>query len=249
MFENPRYLQNSFSIAFPRQSNIRRRANEFEDKLKENPDLTYSQPQIIPIPDELDPEIPRLIFGSKRGSSQIIISQLSMVLKVVYSPDWQIDISRGRRYLSKRVLVLFDLLNILEGIKPFFAGLTTTVRLPAKAKDIDVIKHLSNIFIRNHDAELAHDIQVKFTTIVTPDYYTNLTIQNYRTWNIDEPQPGLLRLPKNNSSERGIQIDGDFNDRYAFNEIEGYFTNKDASEKIIDNGFLELTKIIEKVRG
>lgn len=249
MFDTPRYLQNSFSLIFPRQLNIRRLANEFEDKLKEYTDLTYSQPQVISVPDELDPEIPRLIFGSKRGSSQIVISQLSIVLNVVYTPDWQIDISKGRRYLLKRVLVLFDLLSILGDIQPLFAGLATTIRLPAKDNNYNIIKHLSDIFLKNFDIKLIHDIQLKFTSIINDKYYSNLTISNYRTWNLEEKQAILKRLPKDKVSACGIQIVGDFNDRYAFNEKEGYFTDKSESEIIIDKGFYEIEKIIEKARG
>jgi hypothetical protein len=35
MFEEARYIQNSFSITFKRDSQIRRKANLFEDLLKE----------------------------------------------------------------------------------------------------------------------------------------------------------------------------------------------------------------------
>jgi hypothetical protein len=105
MFQPPSYIQNSFSIFFPRQEMIRRRVNEFEDTLTGR----YSQPQVLPIPDELDPEVPRILFDSKHGFSQIVISQINMSLNVSYSSDWQSDIGRGRNYLTERVPTLFDL--------------------------------------------------------------------------------------------------------------------------------------------
>ena len=52
MFEQTKFVNNSFSLVFPRQPQIRRMANEFEDRLKER----YFQPQIISVPDDLDPE-------------------------------------------------------------------------------------------------------------------------------------------------------------------------------------------------
>ena len=54
MFENAKYIKNSFNIFFSRQPEIRRRANDFEDKLKGR----YFQPHIVPVPDDLDPEVP-----------------------------------------------------------------------------------------------------------------------------------------------------------------------------------------------
>ena len=70
MCGNIRYMQNSLAVAFTRQAAIRRAANGFEDALRDQ----YGQPNVLAIPDELDPEIPRIIFSSKHGSSQILIS-------------------------------------------------------------------------------------------------------------------------------------------------------------------------------
>jgi len=132
MFEAVRYVQNSFAIAFPRQHDIRRKVNDFEDFLQTHLEGHYQQPMLIPVPDEMDPEIPRLIFGSRHGFSQIVFSQIGLSLNVDYSPDWQLDVSKGRQYLLERAPVLFDLLSILDNIKPFFSGLTTKIRLPVK---------------------------------------------------------------------------------------------------------------------
>jgi len=82
MFDKAKYIQNGFNISFSRQPEIRRRANDFEDRLKG----LYFQPHIVPVPDDLDPEVPRMLFGSEHGFSQIIVSQISLVLNVTYSP-------------------------------------------------------------------------------------------------------------------------------------------------------------------
>lgn len=89
MFESIKYIQSSFSVSFSRQLQIRRSANTFEDFLKSHFSGHYGQPQVISVPDELDSEIPRIIFGSRHGFSQVIVSQINMTLNVTYSPDWQ----------------------------------------------------------------------------------------------------------------------------------------------------------------
>src|SRR4051794_20050190 len=101
IFSTPRYVQNSFSVIFPRQLDIRRRANDFENKLSGN----YGQPQIFPMPDELEPEAPRIIFNSSHSYSQIVISQISITMNVNYSPEWQVNADLRRNYLLERAVM------------------------------------------------------------------------------------------------------------------------------------------------
>src|SRR5215213_5074766 len=109
MFQAARYIQNSFSIIFPRVHDIRRRANAFEDLLRGE----YGQPQIISVPDEFAPEVPRIIFESEHRYSQIVISQVSIALNVTYSVDYQIDATKRNPYLVERINSLFALLDLL----------------------------------------------------------------------------------------------------------------------------------------
>jgi len=244
MFEKAKYIQNSFNIFFSRQPDIRRRANDFEDKLKG----FYFQPNIIPVPDDLDPEVPRMVFGSEHGFSQIIVSQVTLVLNVTYSPDWQIDISNGRQYLLDRVPILFELFDIIKGEKPFFCGLSTRVHLSTKAEDEGIIEHLEKLFLRNSMNSI-YDFQLKIANVLSQRFFSNLTLQNYRTWKIEGPQQGIIRFPQNEASDRGVEIFGDFNDRYAFNENKDYYTSRENAEAIIDAGLDEIKKMIKQVEG
>lgn len=242
MFEKAKYIQNSFNIFFSRQPEIRRRANDFEDKLKGR----YFQPHIVPVPDDLDPEVPRMLFGSEHGFSQIIVSQVTLVLNVTYSPDWQTDISKGRQYLFGRVPILFELLDILKGEKPYFCGLSTRVHLSTKAENKEIIEHLEKLFLRNSMNSI-YDVQLKITNVLSQRFFNNMTLQNYRLWKTEGPQQGIIRLPQNEVSDRGIEISGDFNDRYAFNENKDYYTSRENAETIIEGGLNEIDKMIIRV--
>lgn len=242
MFDKAKYIQNSFNIFFSRQPEIRRSANDFEDKLKGR----YFQPHIVPVPDDLDPEVPRMIFGSEHGFSQIIVSQVTLVLNVTYSPDWQIDISKGRQYLFERVPILFELLDILKGEKPHFCGLSTRVYLSTKAEDKEVIEHLEKLFLKNSMNSI-YDVQLKITNVLSQRFFSNITIQNYRSWKLEGPRQGVVRLPQNEVSDHGIEISGDFNDRYAFNENKKFYTSRENAEAIIEGGLNEIKKMIIRV--
>jgi hypothetical protein len=54
-------------------------------------------------------------------------------------------------------------------------------------------------------------------------------------------------LPGNQVVERGIEIIGDFNDRFAYNEDRDYQTNPKVALDIIQNGLDEATRMISEV--
>ena len=246
MFQKPKYLQNSFTVIFPRKASIRRSAFDFESKLEN----LYSQPQILGIPDDINPDLPRMIFTSKHGHSQIFISQINFVLNVNYSIDWQSDISKGREYLLKKVSILFDLLEIIDEKCPCFCGLSTLVQIPAQEEDEKVISHIYNLFSNkgNLSSPDIYEFQLKTSKIVRTEFFSNITVQNYRNWDIiDIGLEGILKLSSKKITESGIQITGDINDRYVFNERESYCSEQNQAKTIIELGLDEVNSTIDKI--
>jgi hypothetical protein len=241
VFKQPKFLQNSFSLLFSRQVDIRRKSLSFEDKLKGD----YFQPQILPVPDEFQADAPRFIFGSIHGFSQIIVSQISIVLNVSYSPDWQLDIEKGRDYLHKKVLILFDLLEIIgKGPIAYYCGLGTRVQLPSEEPEQDILKRLSDMYLPNIDISTLNEVQLKLGKMIANKYYSNIVIGNYRSWdNVDFGQ-SIPSFPNKNAIERGVEIATDFNDRIRYNEDATYRSNRDEADKIIDLGIGEIQSLL-----
>jgi hypothetical protein len=227
---------------------VRRKANDVDDFLRTHLEGHYEQPMVIAVPDDLDPEIPRLMFGSRREFSRLVLSQIGVTLHVTYSPDWQVDASKGRRYLLERVPVLYDLLRILDNADPLFSGLTTRVRLPANADDDAILAYLQRFIAAPASGAPLHDIAVKTTTVHDAKFYSNLTIQNYRTWEAQDTISGVQRLAKQGASERGIEIIGDFNDRFTFNEQAEDVSSPEVVEAIVDGGFAEIQRMINRLQ-
>jgi hypothetical protein len=212
-------------------------------------------PQILPIPDDFEPNAPRIIFTSEHGFSQIVISQVSMSLTVSYTPDWQLDISQGQEYLLERVPILFDLLRTLKDVKPskdlkpFYCGLTTLAHLPSVTNENTVLEHVNTLFLKDQHTQNTHDLLLKKTCVVEEHFFSNITVTNYRSWNGDEVQEDPRRLPKQSTSEVGIQVIGDFNDRYKFNEDISYYSSEDHAEKIVRSGLREVQQMIARIEG
>ena len=245
MFQPPRYIQSSFSIHFPRQNAIRRKANEFEDFLGSK----YNQPQILPVPDDMAPEIPRILFESAHGHSQIVVSQINMSLDVSYSSDWQDDISKGKEYLDERVLILFELAGMLGNEeKIHFCGIVTRARLISQESDKKIISRMSDVFLlKQGDSEL-HDLEVRKTTIFAQKYYSNMAIKNFRAWQF--PTDSAFHPPRahhNQVVERGLEITGDFNDRFGYNQGADYYSGRDEAEFLIGQGVSEVRQVIAHI--
>jgi len=240
MLSTPRYISNSFSVIFPRQQDIRRKANALEDELINS----YSQPQIFPIPDDMDAEVPRIIFGSRHGFSQIVISQVSCSLNVTYSPDWQLHSEKGKEYLLERASLLFDLLRIAGINKISFSGLATQVNLPSDESEAAIISHVAQKLLKDENTIDLHDIEVKRTYIVDDKYFSNMVIANYRSWQVESLPTGVLSLSRGKATERGVRVTCDFNDRYSYNETEGYTTKQSSANTIIMSGLEAVQRIV-----
>jgi hypothetical protein len=221
---------------------IRRLANDFEDILKDRFAGHYGQPQVISVPDDLDPEVPRMIFGSKHGFSQIIVSQVNVTLNVSYSLDWQGFIDKGRGYLKDRTSALYRLLSVLDDTPVYFAGLTTRATLPADVPDDGEIlaAFRQRVAEFRHGTENMYDMNLKVATAVEGRFFSNISVRNYRTWKLNGQVLGVPRLSQSSADERGLEIVGDFNDRYSYNELTDYVSSQQIAGEIIDKGLEQI---------
>ncbi|HLG29906.1 MAG TPA: hypothetical protein VI387_06800, partial [Candidatus Brocadiales bacterium] len=101
----------------------------------------------------------------------------------------------------------------------------------------------------NQDVRGIHDLQFKRTTIESGRFFSNITLNNYREWNIEGREQGIINLPTKEASERGIEIVGDFNDRYKFNEDKEYRSAIEVACIIIDEGLSEIGKFVGIIGG
>jgi hypothetical protein len=172
---------------------------------------------------------------------------------VNYSPEWQTDIRQGELYLLERAPLLFDLVRHLKQdgkpVKPHFFGAITLVQIPSSLTEEETLSHLSNFIGGQIETKHLHDIQRRITLIEQYKYFNNIAVENYRTWQVESIPDGVLKLPRHRATEQGIQISGDFNDRFAFQEREIYSTTKNEAAKIIKFGLDAVRKSIEKFTG
>ena len=246
MFEAPKFVSSSINIIFDRQREIRKKQFDFEEILKGR----YAVPaQVISVPDDLDPQIPRVLFTSEHGFSQVAISQINMALNVRYSDEWQKDIIKnGSPYLKERVPILFELLHTVNtDIKPNFCGCTLTAKLQFKKSDDDLIKIISKKYCNIPEKEKLYDISTKISKRMGEDFFSNITVANYRTWKIQKVA-GVVKFKVGDAIERGLELTVDYNDRQSFNNKDSYSSSAETLNKIVESAIGELITEIKSIQ-
>ncbi|TCV97730.1 hypothetical protein EC912_101747 [Luteibacter rhizovicinus] len=234
MLAAPLLIQHSFSIHFPRVSTMRRNANMLEDALAQGCPNGYAAPQVLPIPEELGPDVPRIIFNSINGFSNIAVTQTAMALTVSYSEDWQGDRAKCVSYLKRRAHVLFDMVGKLE-VLPGFVGVGTRLRVMSDANDaVEVMAALRRLVAPDLNLANASEIMVRFSNNINNIYFDNATVSNAVVW-----PDGIFasgRFPISSRLAVGLEILGDFNNRLAYNEDVSHIATLDAGLAMIDAG-------------
>jgi len=248
IFEETQYTESSFSVIFPRQADIRLKLNEFERKLKGH----YGQPQIINIPDDMGPEAPRAIFISSDTYCQMVISQVNVVLTINFPITLQSDEDLRNKYLLEKASLVFDIVNSIRAdgkpIKASYCGITTKVRIPVISEEVNAIDLISKLLNVENDHRDIHEISRRIAKIVKAKYFSNVVIENYRSWEFNIPSAGFVKLRNADVKEQGIQIIGDYNDKFAYQERSSYSTTKSEMNKVIDQGLKVVARAIEEVR-
>ncbi|EIL90481.1 hypothetical protein UU9_06734 [Rhodanobacter fulvus Jip2] len=247
MLAAPLLHQHSFSVHFPRVQTIRRAANELEDALNAGCPGGYGAPQLFPIPDDLGPEVPRIVFNAVSGFSTIAVSQLSMALTVNYSDDWQRERGRCADYLKRRAHVLFEMLSRIK-IDASFVGIGTQLQIMSDSNDNEeVMAALRNLLSSDLDLCNANEIMIRVSNNVDETYFNNTVVSNVAMWPDADALSG--RFPKETRIATGISIAGDFNNRRSYNENVESKASLDESLTMIDMAIESAYSLAGRFRG
>lgn len=247
LFEQPRYLQSTFTLVLPEQRDVACHEKQIYGRLRPR----YFPAQSARVPSLGDAEQPGLVFNSQHGHSQIVVGASSIVLNVVYSQDWQTKPPEAQQYIHERMGLVFDATEVFEDVPLLFCGSMTRVHLRSGAADDDVVQALAQVFVRSPTTDPYHDLVLRMTTVVDDLFFDNITVQNYRTWNLGlgQGQGSTLRLARKQAVERGVEVAGDFNSRYAFNEGKDFEVTRQAAEQIIARNLESVAKVASLLEG
>ena len=255
MFDAPIYISSNLNIIFARKSNIRKNAYRIEDILEEK----YDPAQILPIPDAADASHSRIILTSKHKYSRISFSQQHVNFQVNYDENFNRNRREIEDYLKDKVTLLFDVLRDIKA-NTYFSGMGTAARLEFNGtisgnSDNEIVEYIQQKFnILNIDEdENTQDIEYKKSKVFNNTFYSNELVRNFRQWTIqlfdsDVVHNQFIKISNKNAQLRGIEIEVDYNDRYAYNEHTMYKSDVDAVMNIIQGGLDQTDKLVNFLR-
>lgn len=221
------------SLKFPYKDRIKRLANEVEDIFSN----LYLQPTVLPVPDEIEPMIPRITLNSKNGHSTISISQIGIDFVVNFDDEYRYDYNKCEEYIKERMnLVHMFLKNAEIGII-YYVGLTTQIRYLNESSE-DEIQLLKETYLKNFDIDNLYDYNQKITLLEKDEYYHNITVGNYRDYTgeiINGHIPAIVSFEKAKVNQKGLFVILDINNRHKYAN-----NGKSTSTKLLDKVFEEL---------
>ena len=246
--------RHSLALNFGRNIRIRRAVNDIEDLVRERSEGGFAQPQIFPVPDELDPEIPRVVFNSRAGFSQLIVTQMGVTFNVGYSADWAEDSEKCVQYLLSRVDLLFKIgaVGWKHSPAPLFCGVTTTAHLETESQS-DAVSLIAPAF---SDAkalrESANELSYRQSLNVNSQFYSNIAVSTMVRLADDaiaSTQDGVPRFTSDTIQGYAVEVVGDYNDRLAYNLDLNYRSSSDVVLAMIHAGREQVMGSIQRLQG
>ncbi len=242
-------IQNTkYVIHYPKICNLRRKAIEIEECLK---DFFPLGANILPIPEEAPADLPRLNFVSRYGHSMLNISLVNAQLLTSYDDKFNKSWDQCFDYLDKRIKAINNLIRERLESEFLFSGLTTEV-LFDEFSDVDPIKTFKNKFIKCESSQIPFELGFKATFEKDKCYFINFNFANVRIYE----NVNALTMPPSlfESIEKhhwlGVMID--INDKFGFNYTKNYRSSYEKTSEIlkITNDFIsgKLLGIIKEGR-
>ncbi len=188
-------------------------------------------------PAKLDtPDGPVLVMVSENGHSQIVFTSSSVALHVQYSVRWRDQPNLGKAYVLDRVPLLFNLVSEYPSRTLIYAGCALDAQVSTDISDERILDAIRQQFGGSYGDDLS-DLAVRTSQIVDGIHYRNLTVRNFRQFEVGAQTPPQIRLKNADAALRGVEILIDYNSRYGYNEGQTVPVTADTVGNIIKSGF------------
>lgn len=173
---------------------------------------SFGNPEILPIPDTVPDDVPRVIATSYDKCSQLILTKVNCSLTTNFEGDSSINLEKCTAYFNEKVATVQQMVRMLgdADLECQFLGITVGLIF-----DKDNAVNLLRKSITKLQMEDLCDIDLQITRVIEERYYVNIRIANARLFGkeINPMVCGYL----NNVQRSGIRVTIDINNRYAFN--------------------------------
>ena len=219
--------QTNLNLVYPRIMEYRKKFANSEDILQQ-----YFMPStILPIPEQVQDEVPRIIAQTKNGHSVLNIALSVSSFITNYNGEFVSDWNKCKEYLAQRCSDIYQMIDNMTENNNTFVGLITNVEIDdLDGTGLEILK--KSLFGEETEkmGEL-YDLSCKLTYVYKNRYYINITLQNLREFSVQQYNNGRTCIAGERKHTVSASID--INDRYAANNDVNYKSKKEAFDGIL----------------
>lgn len=222
----------TMSLKFSYTERIRRLVDKAEDVFSD----LYHQPTVFPVPDDIEPTIPRITLNSKNGHSTISISQIGIDFVVEFDDQYRNDYDTCEKYVKERMHLVHTFLKYSKIDPIHYVGLTTQIRYINEDSE-DEIQLLKETYLEHFDTDDLYDYNQKITFLENNEYYHNITVGNYRDYTgeiINGHIPAIVSFEKAKIHRKGLFVVLDINNRHKYTN-NGKSTSTESLDRVFEN--------------
>lgn len=219
--------QTNLNLVYPRITEYRKKFTNSEHVLE-----TYFMPStILPIPEQVQDEVPRIIAQTKNGHSMLNIALSVASFTTNYDGIFVSDWNKCRNYLTQRCSDIYKIIDNMTETNNIFVGLITNVEIDDLSETgLETLKKSLCSEKAEKLGEL-YDLSCKLTYVYKKQYYINITVQNLREFSTKQYNNGRTYIT--GQQKHTVSVSIDINDRYAANNDVNYKSNKESFDEIL----------------
>lgn len=219
--------QTTVNLVYPKINGFRKKFANVEDILSDN----FIPATILPIPDQVQEEVPRAIVQSKHGHSILNVALTVSSFTTTYSGEFIGSWSLCENYLRERCESIYKLVDSLSEESCRYVGLITIIEFDDISDSS--LETLKRSLFKENGRELGDifDVSCKLTYAYKEDYYINITLENTRELLVQEDSNG--QFVSAGESKNFVAVTIDVNDRFASNQRRDYKSEKKAFNSIL----------------
>lgn len=232
---------------FQKQNSPKVYVDKLNSILKEH----FFEFNILAVPANIDPVIPRLTAVSNSDHSNIQISLINAKLLTNFDDHYSENIDLCIDYLKNRALKLYEALmscNINIVYSAIFINL--------EERDDYAVEKIRTHFLKMDENKKINEIGIRLTDIVDDKFYRIVSFNNSKQVKIEKVFKGdndeiifpLISLNDASEIENYLNVSLEFNDRLLFNLDSNYSTNEDELVKLFDLITEQLRKEMKRFR-
>jgi hypothetical protein len=218
-----RIVNSQIIFGYARNINIRKRVFDFEDKLK----MSFKTPfNVISIPDEIDPNIPRFESTSKHGFSKLQVSQHRVNFSTGFNEAYTKD--KVAKYLKEKKDLLTGLVK--DEVSEFVAYVIELHCFPPKASINKMLKENTGANVID---DSLRDFSLSYSRVFKDSYFINVKCSKIR---LDEITLDSKKREKTIKVHEGISVIVDINSKPSFTSLGKFDENlyKDIDDLVFD---------------